>query len=165
MIERELPESLAGLGVLELLPPGEKAAWTGTLAERGVSEPIASDTPTELLGQYKGSFDLILCRDPFVSRLHPVAMLADLWRLAAPDATLLLESEILEEEAHSALARFRPTGALGAGWIPGRLTVRWTVEVAGFDVKRWIEQPDDRVNSRTALRAVRAEREPASSAP
>ncbi len=165
VIEQELPKILTGLRVLELVPPGADGSGTVKLADQHVQELIATDAPAELREKCEGTFDLILCREPFASRPHPVATLADLWWLAAPEATLLLESEILEQEAHSTLTRFLPAATSGVGWLPGRLTLRWMVEVAGFDVERWIGQPDERVDSRIALRAIRTEREPASSAP
>lgn len=111
------------------------------------------------------SFDFVLCRDALRSSPHPLALLAELRRLAAPEGVLLLEAETDPESAHSGYARFSPATGSGVGWIPGRLALRWMVEVSGFDVERWLGEPAAAADSRARLRAVRAEREPARSAP
>ena len=131
----ELPEDLEKGRVLEVTSPGELPA--------------------------EGEFDLVLCRDAIRATPNPMAFLNELWQLTSPGATLLFEAEVLTEPAHSRLARFVPA----AGWVPGRLTLRWMLEVSGFDVERWLDEGGDSANGRAALRAVRAEREPASSTP
>jgi SAM-dependent methyltransferase len=121
---------------------------------------------SDLEDQRVGSFDFILCRDLLRTSPHPMALLASLWRLAAPGGVLLLEAAIDPDPAHSGYARFVPTASSGTGWVPGRLALRWMVEVSGFDVERWLSDPAVRGDdSRARLRAVRAEREPARSAP
>lgn len=118
-------------------------------------------------GDVEGSlegFDVVLCRDALRASPYPMALLADLWRLAAPAGVLLLEAEIDPAPEHSGYARFVPATS-GAGWIPGRLALRWMVEVCGFDVERWLDPSDAPNDTRAYLRAVRGEREPARSAP
>jgi SAM-dependent methyltransferase len=109
----------------------------------------------------QGEFDFVLCRDVIRVTPNPMALLNALWRLTSPGAILLLEAEALTEPTHSRLARFVPA----AGWVPGRLTLRWMLEVSGFDVERWLDDGDGQAVPRAALRAVRAAREPASSTP
>jgi hypothetical protein len=140
-----------------------EAPWRGLEAE--LPEDLDSgrllevSSPRELPAE--GEFEVVLCRGGIDATANPMAFLNQLWHLAAPGATLLLETEVLTDSRHSRLARFVPTG----GWVPGRLTLRWMLEVSGFDVESWLGEGSELLESRAALRAVRSEREPASSTP
>jgi len=123
------------------------------------SRLLAVSSPQELPAE--GEFDFVLCRDVINATQAPMAFLNELWHLATPGATLLLEAEVLTDQEHARLARFVPA----AGWIPGRLTLRWMLEVSGFDVEAWLQEDADPPDARVTLRAVRSEREPASSTP
>jgi hypothetical protein len=162
---QELPADLAGSRLLEVVVPGAHGTASSALTKRGAEEIVESERPRELLDDGEGSFDYVLCRDVLRSCPYPMALLADLWRLAAPGAVLLLDSEVVSEPEHSGYARFVPTAGAGAGWVPGRLALRWMVEISGFDVERRLEVPDAPADPRACLRAVRAERAPARSAP
>jgi SAM-dependent methyltransferase len=111
-----------------------------------------------------GRFDFVLCHNALRASPYPMALLTDLWRLTSPGGVLLLEADTLAEPERSQCASFVSEGS-GRGWVPGRLALRWMVESCGFDVERWLDQPLDSAAERTCLRAVRAEREPASSTP
>jgi hypothetical protein len=140
-----------------------------------VADPLRAELPADLdsarllelsgpdrLAGGEGGFDFVVCRDALRESPYPMALLAELWRLTAPGALLLLEAEIDPDPEHSAYAGFRP----GGGWVPGRLALRWMVEVAGFDVERWLGDPTAPGEPpRARLRAVRAKRHPASSSP
>jgi len=123
------------------------------------SRLLAVSSPQDLPAE--GAFDFVLCRDVINATQAPMAFLNELWHLATPGATLLIEAEVLTDQQHARLARFVPA----AGWIPGRLTLRWMLEVSGFDVESWVGEGSELPESRAALRAVRSEREPASSTP
>lgn len=157
-----LPEELAGRRVLEIAAVGVLSV-APALAERDC-EVVHSEQPDEL-PEGEMSFDLVLCRDVLRSIPYPLAFLARLWRLTAPGGVLLLEAETVPEAAHSHYAHFVPAAHTGAGWVPGRLALRWMVESAGFDVERWLELEGPANGARACLRARRAEREPARSAP
>lgn len=163
VIERELPDDLTGMRVLAIVAEGDAAKNpTDGIASRGAAH-VETAAPQAL--PEDGDFGLFLCRDALRVTPHPMALLTDLRRLAAPGATLLLEAEVLPDSERSQYARFIEDGPR-RGWIPGRLALRWMVETAGFDVERWLEEPGaDDVSPRAHLRAVRAERAPASSAP
>lgn len=142
---------------------GAETPWKGLEAE--LPENLDSDrllevsSPRELPAE--GEFEVVLCRGGIDATANPMAFLNQLWRLTAPGATLLLETEVLTDSRHSRFARFVPTG----GWVPGRLALRWMLEVSGFDVESWLGEESELPVSRAALRAVRSEREPASSTP
>jgi len=123
---------------------------------------VAGDSGVEGRAQ---EFDFALCRDPLRSCPYPMALLADLWRLLAPGGVLLLEAEVDPAREHSPYARFVPAATTGAGWVPGRLALRWMIEASGFDVERWLGDADIGADSRAHLRALRSERAPARSAP
>jgi hypothetical protein len=161
---QELPADLAGARLLEVVQPGAHGTISAALVDRGTEEIVESDRPQVLLDGDQGRFDYILCADILRSSPYPMALLADLWRLAAPGAVLLLEAEIVPGLDHSAYARFVPAAG-DAGWVPGRLALRWMVEVSGFDVERWLGESTAANSPRACLRAVRAERTPASSTP
>jgi SAM-dependent methyltransferase len=139
VIERELPDNLSGVRVLEV-------------------------RPGDVLDTTEGGFDFVLCHNVLRSSAYPMALLTDLWRLTSPGGVLLLEADILAEAKRSHCAGFVAEGS-DRGWIPGRLALRWMVEASGFDVERWLDQADASATTAACLRAVRAEREPARSAP
>jgi len=159
-----LPADLAAARLLVVNHPGEQGTASSVLTGRGAAEVVESDRPGELVAEHEGSFGFVVCRDVLRASPFPMALLAALWRLAAPEAPLLLEAEIDPEPAHSGYARFVPTAGSGAGWVPGALTLRWMVEASGFDVEHWLGDLPG-AGSPARLRAVRAEREPVRSAP
>lgn len=109
-----------------------------------------------------GPFAAVVCRDTIRACPNPMALLTDLWRRTEAGAPLLLETEVLPIGEDSTCARFLPGRG---GWVPGRLALRWMVEVAGFEVVEWLDDPDDSERPRAALRALRSDREPARSEP
>lgn len=132
-------------------------------ADLDPSRLLEIDGPRPLAG-HGGTVDFVLCHDALRSSPTPAALLAELWQLTSPGAVLLLETEVLPNPEHSPYARFVPRGEGGPGWVPGRLALRWLVERSGFDVECWLGEADD-LGPRAALRASRAERQPAHSAP
>lgn len=162
----ELPDDLAGSRLLELTDPGTKGLTADALVDRGAGEIVLWDRPQELPAGGEKGFDFVLCRDALSSCPYPLALLAGLWRLTSVGGTLLLDSEIGEGAEHSQYARFVPAERSGGGWVPGRLALRWMVETSGFDVERWLAETEEAQSpSRACLRAIRADREPARSAP
>lgn len=141
---RDLPTELDGQRLLEVRDPSQ---------------------PRELLGKEEGNFDFVLCRDVLRSTRYPMALLGDLWRLTASGGVLLIESEAVAEPGHSQYTSFVPGANSGSGWVPGRLALRWMVEASGFDVDRWFDEQEAPLATRICLRAIRAERDPASSSP
>ncbi len=138
VIDRELPDDLTDVRVLEV-------------------------RPGDVLDTEEGDFDFVLCRNALRSSPYPMALLADLWRLTAPAGVLLLESDVVAGPEHSQYASFVPSTRSGGGWVPGRLALRWMVEVSGFDVERWLDEAG--ASGCACLRAVRSDRTPARSAP
>jgi SAM-dependent methyltransferase len=139
---------------------GRRGSFAGELPE-GLDDSRLLEVTATLELPSEGEFDFVLCRNVIRTTANPMALLNELWQLTSPGAILLLEAEVLIEPTHSRLARFVPA----AGWVPGRLTLRWMLEVSGFDVERWLDEEGDPTSSLAALRAVRADREPASSTP
>jgi hypothetical protein len=132
-----LPASLAGSRVLNLGPlsPEDRHRFKGLGAEEVIEE-------TSLLSQRPGPpgrFDFIHCGALPVSG-RQLLVLSRLWRLAAPSASLLLGSRVLDDVQASRYLGVEATPASGLEWIPGRLALRWMVESSGFDVLHWLAE-------------------------
>jgi hypothetical protein len=130
-----LPASLAGSRVLNLGPlsPEDRDRLEGLGAAR-VSEE------TSPLGNRPGpagGFDFIHCGALPVGG-RQLLVLSRLWHLAAPSASLLLGSRVLDDVEASRYLGVAATSASGLELIPGRLALRWMVECSGFDVLRWL---------------------------
>lgn len=113
-----------------------------------------------------GTFDLVHCDRVLEREAHPMNLLGRLSRLTAPGGTLLLGSRTLAASALSEYASFAPSPESGstAGWLPGRLALRWMVESSGFDVQGWLRVSPGRQNGGSPVhryvRAVRVDRDP-----
>jgi len=166
LLERQLSKGPAPRRALVVDGPG-RAGIAAALEAIGVEEVVSSELPAEPEDGIGEAFDLVHCGGDALRRTpSPVNMLTQLWKLAAPDAVLLLESEVLDQPGGSRYARFLPssetTGAGGA-WVPSRLVLRWMVEASGFDVERWLggdTVDDGAAAARASLRARRAARAP-----
>lgn len=77
-----------------------------------------------------GRYDLIHCDGLVGSEPHPARLLEHLAGLLEPGGTLLLRCPVLADPALSQYADVLP--ATGRWWVPGRLTRRWMLEVAGL---------------------------------
>jgi hypothetical protein len=156
----QLPESLDGWRVLEIgAGPGEQA-----YAARGAAETVICDEPSESLQAEPGQFDLIHCSVAVATELHPLAVGAWLWRLGAPDCTLVYGGVALADPELTAMAKLeRESGNAERRWrwLPGRMALRWMVENSGFDVDRWIgERPGTEGQVQLYLQARRVDRLP-----
>jgi SAM-dependent methyltransferase len=83
-----------------------------------------------------GRFDLIHCHGVIYHEPHPIAMLQALRRMLAPGGTMLFGSMMLADAELSEHLRFVPTSYYGdpTWWfVPGRLAMRWMLEVTGFE--------------------------------
>jgi len=132
-----LPASLAGSRVLNLGSPNpeDRDRFECLDAELVVEE-------TSPLGHSPGppgSFDFIHCAALPVSG-RQLLVLSRLWRLAAPSASLLLGSRVLDDVAVSRYLGVEVTSAAVLEWVPGRLALRWMVESSGFDVLHWLAE-------------------------
>ncbi|HSK50522.1 MAG TPA: hypothetical protein VK889_08515 [Solirubrobacterales bacterium] len=158
----EAPDDLAGRRALAIGADPEAPA--AALEERGAAvvrwkfpgEPLAAGDP----------FDLVCCAggamqgDP-----HPVNLLTRIWHLTRAGSALLLESQVLTAPEASRYGLFvaDPDDGARSHWLPGRLALRWMVEVTGFDVDRWLDGEEDAGSDRATayLRATRTDRAPA----
>lgn len=132
-----LPASLAGSRVLNLGPlsPEDRHRFEGLGADGVIEE-------TSPLGHRPGppgGFDFIHCGALPVGG-RQLLVLSRLWRLAAPSASLLLGSRVLDDVEASRYLGLEATSASGLEWIPGRLALRWMVESSGFDVLHWLAE-------------------------
>jgi tRNA (mo5U34)-methyltransferase len=86
-----------------------------------------------------GQFDLIHCHGVLYHEVHPGVLLERLHELLTPDGELYFGSMMLASPELSEYARFVPgpyAGDESWWWVPGRLAMRWMLEVAGFDIRR-----------------------------
>jgi SAM-dependent methyltransferase/predicted O-methyltransferase YrrM len=84
-----------------------------------------------------GRFDLIHCNGVLYHEPDPLGMLARLRTMLSDDGELLLGSMMLASAEHSEYARFVPADYAGDPtwwWVPGRLALRWMLDVSGFSV-------------------------------
>jgi SAM-dependent methyltransferase/predicted O-methyltransferase YrrM len=82
-----------------------------------------------------GRFDLIHCNGVLYHEPDPLGMLARLRVMLADDGVMLFGSMMLASAEHSEYARFVPADYAGDPtwwWVPGRLALRWMLEVTGF---------------------------------
>jgi SAM-dependent methyltransferase len=157
-----LPERLEGWRVLEV---GGDGSGGEHFAEMGAAFESCPE-PTHGGSLDEGRFDLVHCSAELDSGLHPLSVYAWIWGLLRPDGVLLVGSRVLAEPAQSQYARFVPAGGTDARvsrWLPGRLALRWMVEVSGFEFDRWLDDADDALEGEVvaALQAVRVARQPA----
>lgn len=159
-----LPDDGAELSAALVI--GNSTAATEILKGAKVGRVIQAEQPAKL-EQSQPEFDLIFCsRDALQGTTNPIELLTASWKLALPDAILLLESRILDQPGCSRYARFlgsKEAEYPGGEWVPGRLTLRWMVEASGFDVERWLNEGalgDGGAAVTAALQARRSERAP-----
>jgi SAM-dependent methyltransferase len=84
-----------------------------------------------------GTFDLIHCNGVLYHDPNPMGMLLRLRSMLAPDGELIFGSMMLGEPEQSEYLRFIPGSYFGdeTWWfVPGRLAMRWMLEVTGFRV-------------------------------
>jgi 2-polyprenyl-3-methyl-5-hydroxy-6-metoxy-1,4-benzoquinol methylase len=85
-----------------------------------------------------GRFDLVHCHGVLYHEIHPMALLQRLRSMVAEDGELLFGSMLHAAREQSEYIRFVPDSYAGdrTWWfVPGRLAMRWMLEVAGFDVE------------------------------
>jgi hypothetical protein len=78
----------------------------------------------------EGEFDLVHCDGLLHTEPHPARLLERLKALLAPGATLLLRSATLADPEQSEYALV--LAQENQWFVPGRLTRRWMLEVAGL---------------------------------
>lgn len=155
-----LPESLADSRVLTIGPLDPEVR--NRLGELGAQMVVEETSPPSQPTGPPGSFDFIHC-GVLPANGRQLLLLARLWQLAAPSASLLLGSRVLADVHASRYLRAETTPAAGLKWIPGRLALRWIVESAGFEALRWLaEDPDvgERSEPFVYLTALRSDRLP-----
>jgi SAM-dependent methyltransferase len=157
---QEVPESLAGMRVLDV---GSNAGYDPFMFNLRGADYVLAAEPFEFHRQalflesiYRtgvdfqqigwqdldpelhGTFDLVHCHGVLYHDPHPVRMLERLRAVLADGGTLLLGSMMLADPELSEFARFVP-GSYHHDptwwWVPGRLTLRWMMEAAGFEVE------------------------------
>jgi tRNA (mo5U34)-methyltransferase len=159
LLGEEVAEDLSGTRVLDV---GSNAGYDPFMFKRRGADHVLACEPFEFIEQalfleeiYKtgvdfqrigwqdldpavhGSFDLVHCHGVLYHEPNPMGLLARLWQMTAPGGTLLMGSMQLADPTLSEYARFVPLSYYGDPtwwWVPGRLTLRWLVESAGFDV-------------------------------
>jgi SAM-dependent methyltransferase len=161
--DASLPERIEGWRVLEIGDGGGATHF----GELGAAEFAAVEEPSEAAELGSAGFDLVHCSVSLESDLHPLSTCAWIWRLLKPEGTLIAGSRVLPGAEHSRYARFlgpteSPSGR--GGWVPGRLALRWIVEVSGFEFDRWLAGPGPAAGDGEPvayLQARRVERQPA----
>jgi hypothetical protein len=143
-LDRRLAADLSGARVLTVGPDAEADARA--LAARGARETVicpgtaaAAATPAwrDLTATSSRRFDLIVCDRVLHTERHPLALLERLHGLLTEEGDLWLGAVILARIELSEYARFVPdryAGDSGWWWVPGRLTLRWMLDAAGFAV-------------------------------
>jgi tRNA (mo5U34)-methyltransferase len=84
-----------------------------------------------------GTFDLIHCNGLLYHEPNPMGMLLRLRSMLAPNGELFLGSMMLNDPEQSEYLRFVPGSYFGdeTWWfVPGRLALRWLLEVTGFRI-------------------------------
>jgi len=154
----ELPEPLGGKRVLDV---GSNAGYDAFMfARRGADRVVACEpfgfyhqavflesiykTGVEIqnigweeLGPQHGFFDLVHCNGVLYHEPNPIGMLLRLRSMLAPAGELIFGSMMLGEPEQSEYLRFVPGSYFGddTWWfVPGRLALRWMLEVTGFRV-------------------------------
>lgn len=85
-----------------------------------------------------GRFDLVHCHGVFYHEPHPMLLLQKLRSMVAEGGELLFGSMLHASEEQSEYIRFVPDAYAGdrTWWfVPGRLAMRWMLEVSGFEVE------------------------------
>jgi SAM-dependent methyltransferase len=85
-----------------------------------------------------GTFDLVHCHGVVYHEPNPMLLLQKLRAMLAEGGTLLFGSMMLADPELSEYARFVPGRYFGDPtwwWVPGRLSMRWMLETAGFEVE------------------------------
>lgn len=163
----EVPDDLAGVRVLDVGGAGDHVPSSAPFHDRGAADVIRCRVPSDLEGNIGADFGLVYCRDSLQLDPHPMNLLTRLWHVTDPEAVLLLESRILSDSEQSRYGRFVAAEEgedSPAHFVPGRLALRWMVEVSGFDVDRWLPseaRADDRCQVSAYLRGTRVARQPA----
>lgn len=88
--------------------------------------------------QVHGRFELVHCHGVLYHEPHPILMLQKLRSMVADDGELLLGSMLHASADQSEYIRFVPDAYAGdrTWWfVPGRLAMRWMLEVVGFEVE------------------------------
>ena len=154
----KLPDRLDEWRVLEI---GDDSG-AGLFCERGAAEFVSCAQPSEDPG-FEGPFNLVHVSSALETDLHPLSIFAWTWLQTTPGSVLLAGMEVLARPAHSQFARYLPA-AESAGdtgrWVPGRLALRWMVEVSGFDGD-WLGEWTSSEATEGYVQAVRTERPPA----
>jgi tRNA (mo5U34)-methyltransferase len=155
----EVPKSLAGTRVLDV---GSNAGYDPFMfALRGAQQVVAcepfgfhhqavfleslyhSGVQFENIGweslspERHGTFDLIHCHGVLYHEPNPLGMLQRLRSMLAPSGELLFGSMMLGDPEQSEYLRFVPGSYYRdeTWWfVPGRLAMRWMLEVTGFRV-------------------------------
>jgi SAM-dependent methyltransferase len=84
-----------------------------------------------------GRFDLVHCHGVFYHEPHPMLLLQKLRAMVADGGQLLFGSMLHASREQSEYIRFVPDSYAGdrTWWfVPGRLAMRWMLEVSGFEV-------------------------------
>jgi SAM-dependent methyltransferase len=85
-----------------------------------------------------GVFDVVHCNGVLYHELHPLLMVERLREMTSNDGEIFLGSMILEAAEVSEYMRFVPGEYFGDPtwwWVPGRLALRWMLEVTGLVVE------------------------------
>jgi SAM-dependent methyltransferase len=85
-----------------------------------------------------GRFHLVHCGGLLHRQRSPIRLLRRLHALVADRGELLIGSMMLAADELSEYARFVPGDYAGDStwqWVPGRLVLRWMLEVAGFEAE------------------------------
>jgi SAM-dependent methyltransferase/predicted O-methyltransferase YrrM len=109
--------------------------------------------------QELGRFDLIHCNGVLYHEPNPLGMLLRLRSMLAEDGEMLFGSMVHGSAEQSEYIRFVPDAYAGdkTWWfVPGRLAMRWMLEVAGFAVEELIVAEGPRGEFRTLNAYFRA---------
>jgi SAM-dependent methyltransferase len=99
-----------------------------------------------------GLFDFVHCHGVFYHEPDPIDMLLKLRSMLMPDGQMLFGSMLHASSEQSEFIRFVPDAYAGdkTWWfVPGRLAMRWMLEVTGFDVRELLLAEGPRGEFRT----------------
>jgi SAM-dependent methyltransferase len=99
-----------------------------------------------------GRFDFVHCHGVFYHEPNQIEMLLKLRSMLAPDGEMLFGSMLHASAEQSEFIRFVPDAYAGdkTWWfVPGRLAMRWMLEVTGFDVEELVLTEGPRGEFRT----------------
>lgn len=106
-----------------------------------------------------GHFDLLHCNGVLYHEPNPIGMLLRLRSMLADDGEMLFGSMVHASAEQSEYIRFVPDAYAGdrTWWfVPGRLAMRWMLEVTGFEVEELIVAEGPRGEFRTLNTYLRA---------